>query len=288
MAAILLPLLASMIQPVGFLLIKKGTNKPLEAFQAALITNIFFALLSLPFLFFTPKSNWGLPLVAAVLSALGQVLLFLSVINCEVSVITPIMGSKVLFIALMDWIFLGHQFEPKLAVAILFSLLGFFLLVKPSPKEAVVKSSKKSKELVFAVGCSLLFAGSDLVIQQASHEPLSTFLLAMYLFCGIVSLPFLTFVPLLGKESPFFSFSLFSGSFIQGLQGLGVALGILFSANATQTNILYNLRGIWSVFIVWALGFLIKTEEGSRQTAVFFKRLVAALCFLISAVVTLL
>lgn len=93
MAAILLPLLASMIQPVGFLLIKKGTNKPLEAFQAALITIIFFALLFLPFLFFTPKSNWGLPLVAAVLSALGQVLLFLSVINCEVSVITPIMGS---------------------------------------------------------------------------------------------------------------------------------------------------------------------------------------------------
>ncbi|QSR89372.1 hypothetical protein [Methylacidiphilum caldifontis] len=288
MTALLLPLIASIIQPLGFLLIKKGTDKPLQALYAALITNIFFGLFSFPFLVITPKSGWFLPSLAALLSDLGQLLLFLSVIGSDVSVITPVMGTKVLFIALLDWFFASHKFDPKLALSIFFSILGFFLLNKPTSKKILLNSVENNKGLFFAVGCSLLFACSDLIIQKASHEPFLPFLLRLYVLCAVFSLPFLSFFSLFWKQPSFFPIPLISGSLIQGFQGLIVALGILFSANAAQTNILYNLRGIWSVLIVWTLGFLFKTEDSVQQKGVFFNRVVAALSFLISAVFALL
>jgi hypothetical protein len=70
-----------------------------------------------------------------------------------------------------------------------------------------------------------------------------------------------------------------AGSTVLGIQACGVAWGIV-TLGATQANVLYNSRGVWSVVLVWVVGHWFGNTESARGRAVMLRRLGGALLLL--------
>jgi drug/metabolite transporter (DMT)-like permease len=282
--ALLMPLVSAFLYAVAALCLKRGTERGGGAWRVGFVCNVVQALGFAPCWFLggdlSGPGFWHAVACGACFFC-GQVLTFLALSRGDVSLTTPVMGSKVLFVALIAGLSGGERLGGGVWGGAILTTLATVLLGgghSGNGRPGVVAAS-----FGFGFSAALAFAVTDVLVQWwAPAVGFGHFAPVMFGTVGALSV-FLV---------PFFNGGLGglawgwvgAGASLLTLQAAGVAYAIIAYGSATLTNVLYNSRGIWSVVLVWAVGHWFSNRENEVGRGVMVRRLAGAL-LLLSAIV---
>ena len=272
---LLLPLLSALGYAFAALMLKRATEGGTGPWRVSFLTNwVQAAIFSLLWLIPTEHPATPVHVAHAVISGtvffVGQVFTFLALSRGDVSVATPVLGSKVIFVALFTVLLGAAVVTPAVWAAVALTAVATALL----GASARVKRDALFRSLLYGFSAAAAFAFTD-VLQQRwvkawgfTHYAATMFLTVAVLSFGLV---------------PFFRESLralpaaawrwgLAGGALLAVQALGIAWSIV-NLGATTTNVLYNSRGIWSVVLVWSVGHWFGNAERTQGRAVMLRRL---------------
>ena len=273
-----LPLLSALGYAFAALMLKRATEGGTGPWRVSFLTNwVQAAIFSLLWLLPTEHPATPVHVAHAVISGtvffVGQVFTFLALSRGDVSVATPVLGSKVIFVALFTVLLGAAAVTPAMWAAVALTAVATALL----GASARVKRDALFRSLLYGFSAAAAFAFTD-VLQQRwvkawgfSHYAATMFLTVAVLSFGLV---------------PFFRESLralpaaawrwgLAGGALLAVQALGIAWSIV-NLGATTTNVLYNSRGIWSVVLVWSVGHWFGNAERTQGRAVMLRRFVGS------------
>src|SRR4051812_40280038 len=106
-ASLLLPLACALIYVVGALAAKRATALGVDVGRIIFVSNVAMAVLFLPVWLRSggdmhPLADYWRPAITALLFFGGQAFTFLALSRGDVSVTTPVMGTKVILVALFS------------------------------------------------------------------------------------------------------------------------------------------------------------------------------------------
>jgi drug/metabolite transporter (DMT)-like permease len=196
----------------------------------------------------------------------GQVFTFLALSKGDVSVVTPILGTKVIWVAAFSMLLTGTRHSPHLWIAVFLTALGAAILgYQPGihPRRVLLSIAAS-----LATSCS--FGLTDVLVQKYSPQwGFGSFIPTMFIFVGLLSLGFL---PLM-KKGPWAPGWVGAGAVLLAVQALGLAFALTKYQQATRINILYNSRGLWTVTLIWAFGHWIGNTERDGGSRIMLRRL---------------
>lgn len=277
----LVPLGSALGYAVAALMLKRGTDGA-GPWRVAFVTNWVAAILfSIFWLWPSAHPISGANVVHAAISGsaffVGQIFTFLALSRGDVSVATPVLGSKVIFVALFTVLFgtgvvSGATWPAVLLTAAATALLGSG---GTAHRDALFRS------LLYGFCAASCFALTDVTQQRWGREwGFSHYVPAMFVTLALLSL---TLLPLFIRDQREVTAAswrwVIGGGFVLTLQASGVAWSI-FTLGATTANVLYNSRGMWSVLLVWTIGHWFGNEERTQGRAVMLRRLAGSLLLL--------
>lgn len=259
-------------------MLKRAMAFGVGPWRITFFSNWAMAIVSAP-LFLLPveatgAGAWHLPVWPAITFFLGQIFTFLALFRGDVSVATPLMGTKVLFVAFLTILFLGESVPVPWWVAAVLATAALGLL-------GGGKSSLRGKlwpTIPYALLSAFLFASTDLMVQEwAGSWGVTRFMPVMLGLVGLYSFVFL----------PFFRSSVFSvdrggwrwlgvGGALLGGQAVGMGFALALFGNATAMNIVYSSRGVWSVLLIWLAGHWFTNDERLLGRGVMVRRFIGA------------
>lgn len=280
--ATLLPLLAAFGYTFAALMLKRATERGVGPWRVTFLTNWAAALVFLPWWFtgglpFT-WANLGHALITGALFFVGQILTFIALSRGDVSLTTPVLGTKVIFVGLLAVIFGSEKLTPALWVAALLTTIATALL----GSERRVDRARLWPSLVFGFAAAMCYATTDVLMQQWVKDwGFGHFAPVMFLSIAVFSFGLIPLFsePISAMPASSFRWSIAGGATL-GLQATGMAYSISVFREVTLTNILYNTRGIWSVVIVWTIGHWFANTERDHGARVMLRRLFGALLLL--------
>ena len=287
--ALLLPTGAGFVYASGAIAIKRALGTGVSGnwvnFLCNSLTAIFFQLF---WLFPGGRPTYAAlipPLLCGALFFLGQICTFRAIATGDVSIATPLLGTKVIFVALFSLLLLHHALPVRWWIASLLASVGIaFISYSPVGFH---------KRLVATVGWSLgtavVFALTDINVQHWVPR-IGYYRFAPVMF-GTTGLLSLIYLPAFFKENqhqrydsgslqvqPKSRLWLTIGAFLLSIQAMGMYSAIGLYGSATLTNILYGSRCLWSVLLVWSLGSLAgESASAGNRSAVMGLRLTGAL-----------
>jgi drug/metabolite transporter (DMT)-like permease len=283
---LLIPLGSGLVYAVSALFLKRATEGGVGPWRIAFVTNWVQALVFAPFwLYGGADFTWEHLLHAAVCAFaffVGQVFTFLALSRGDVSVTTPVLGAKVIFVALLTVALVGEPIPPAWWGAAILTALATALLGGAKPGSAQRKAAVAS--LLFGFPAALAFATTDVLQQKWArawgfgHFAPAMFLIVALLSCGLIPL---FHAPLRALQRNTWK-ALIPGALLLSLQASGIAFSIISFGNATVVNILYNTRAVWSVVLVWTIGHWFGNEERAHGHHVMGRRLVGAMLLVIA------
>jgi drug/metabolite transporter (DMT)-like permease len=127
-----LPLFAAIIYVVAALLLKRASDLGADVWRSTRIINYTQALMAVPFWLLggtIPSSSlWWQPVVAGLLFFAGQVFTLLALTTGDVSVATPVLGLKIVLVALLSVVLIGDPIGARLWTAAALSSIAIALL----------------------------------------------------------------------------------------------------------------------------------------------------------------
>jgi uncharacterized membrane protein len=292
--ALILPLGAGLGYACGAVAIKRALGAGAAGSWVNLICNLmlacFFQLLwLLPGHVIVP----GLllpPVICGCLFFLGQIFTFKAIETGDVSVATPLLGSKVLLVALFSFLLIGARLPHAIWIASIMASIGI-ALISYSPK---ANHTRLAEAVGWSLGAAALFAMTDVLVQRwVPSVGYSRFAPLMFGSLGLFSLVHVPRSMISTKrahESDFLFVSgipvaslpwLLAGGLLLAIQALAMYSAIGIFGNATMTNIIYGSRCLWSVLLVWILGPVagdLSPREG--RGGVMIRRMIGALLLL--------
>jgi drug/metabolite transporter (DMT)-like permease len=285
-----LPLASSILYVIAALFLKQASVRGIDLWRTAFVCNTTTAILFLCLWPFggepiRPSFLWQ-PLVVAVLFVLAQVLNLLALKIGDVSVATPVMGSKVVLVALFTTLLGAGSVPPPLWVAAVLSGVGLGFLNRKgeSHHEHILRT------VLLALSAAASYAIFDVLVMTWSPAwGVGRFLPLVMIMSALLSLGF---VPLFRKralpEATGAQRPLYLGAFFIALQALILVSTLGLFGNATAVNVIYSTRGLWSVLAVWWLGHLFANNERAQGNSVFRARLIGAVCLCAAVVLVFL
>ena len=272
---LVIPLLSALGYAFAALMLKRATEGGTGPWRVSFLTNwVQATIFSLLWFIPTEHPATATHVTHAVISGsvffVGQVFTFLALSRGDVSVATPVLGSKVIFVALFTVLLGAAAVTPAMWAAVALTALATALL----GASGRVKRDALFRSLLYGFSAAAAFAFTDVLQQQwgkawgFTHYAATMFLTVAVLSFGLV---------------PFFRESLralpaatwrwgLAGGALLAVQALGIAWCIV-NIGATTTNVLYNSRGIWSVILVWSVGHWFGNAERAQGGAVMLRRL---------------
>ncbi len=162
---LLLPLIAAIAFALGSLVFKRAFAEGAGLAHAVVVNNVVLGLLFLPLLPLEPGripwNHWYQPALTAGTFVLGHLLNVVSIRTGDVSVATPLLGSKVIFVALIGrWVFGIHLVPAQWAAAAL-ATAGVVVMGITD----VRGRGRTGLTTLTALGCAACFAVTDSLIQ---------------------------------------------------------------------------------------------------------------------------
>lgn len=281
---ILLPLLSAIVYVAGALLIKRATELGAGTWRITWICNLTAAAVFAPLaLFGGAIPPWHLlwqPAVAALLFILGQIFTFRALHAGDVSVATPVLGLKIIFVALFTTVLLRETLTPLLWASAILSSVAIALLnaTRGSPHRRV------GFTIVLSSLAAMAYALFDICVQRWSFGwEFGRFLPVMMGFVALFSLPMRSLAKH-GASSPTSGPWLAGGAICFALQSVMFVSSIALFREATVANVLYSSRGLWSVMAVWLVGHWFANYERALGPRILAWRLSGA-ALLMTAIV---
>lgn len=283
-------LLAAFLYAVGALLIKRASAEGAGVTRILFIINWQRLLLVVPLFFIfgfevQDGSRWVWTLIDSLCCFIGSVFVLAAIRSGEVSVQTPLMGSKVLFVATFALFFTAAPIPISWWVGAFLTFFAVFILGLPS----ILKRGVSLVAIFYALSSCAFFALADVII--AREGPIFgelPFLIATTAFVALESLVLIPFFRRSINSIPnsAWGWLLLGGAFM-AIEETLMLVSLSFYGRATDLNILYSSRGIWSILLVWFTGHLFANYEKNVGKRVMFLRAVGALLLCVAIVIIL-
>ena len=216
---------------------------------------------------------------------IGQVFTFIAISKGDISIATPVLGTKVVFVALLVFLTGGEELGWKLWIATFLTTVALALL----GGEWQANRQRLLVSVGFAFLASIAFAATD-VMQQlwVPAFGFGHFGPVMFLTVGMLSFALIPFfsAPLREMPRPMVVWA-FGGGLLLTIQAMGIAYCIAVYHEVTVTNVLYNTRGLWSVALVWVVGHWFANSEKHVGRSIMTRRLIGALILLAAVYLSL-
>jgi drug/metabolite transporter (DMT)-like permease len=274
----LLTLFAAVLYAVGALLVKRAGDFQVGVWRTAFVCNLLTALLFQPLLAWGGTLHpelWWQPVAVALCFVVGQWLTFLSLERGDVSIATPVLGLKILLVAMFVAASGVGTISPKLWLAAFLATAGIGLL----NRSGSTSHRRVSMTILTAGLAAASYALFDVLVQRWS--PIwgrGRFLPITLGLAGILSFAFiprfsapLTALP--AKALPW----LLGGALAIAAQSLVFVSVVATWGQAAQANVVYSSRGLWSVLLVWTVGAHFKNREAQLGGRTLGWRLAGAL-----------
>jgi drug/metabolite transporter (DMT)-like permease len=284
-----LPLLSAIAYTISAMLFKKIIENGANIWYINFLSNIGTCALVIPLFLLGSQSagtiDYRKPIFTSIIFIAGQTFSLLSLKYGDVSVATPLLGSKVIMVAFFTVLLLGIPVPVLWWVASVLAVIALALLRGNSEK------SKKSfaPTVIFSLLCSLCFALCDIYIQKWAPEfGADRFISIMFFIVAALSL---FFFPLFRKSTMVFAspvswYLVFSIVFIS-IQAVVMGMALSRFGNATAINIVFSSRGMWSVLFIWWFGGMLGNTERMQGRKVFWERLSGAALILAAIIMVM-
>lgn len=284
---LLLPLLAAIAFAAGALVFKRAYAEGATLTHTVILNNVVLGLVFLPLLALDPAPvRWTelhRPALTALAFALGHLLQVLALRVGDVSVATPLLGAKVVFIALLAWGLFG--WPPARAQWIAAGLTTAGVLVMGLTD--LRRSRRPGLTTALALGCAAAFALTDVLIQHwAAGTGVLNFLALMFAALALLSLILLPWLGVAGLRAPAGAWPWIGWAIgLSGLQAILITWAIGRWRDAAGVNVVYATRGLWSLALVWWAGrWFGNTERAAAGARAMLLRLAGALLLLAAVV----
>ena len=273
---LILPFFCALVYAIGALLLKRSMeagHSPREAMRAS---NLSLALFSLPLLCWAkpPPEGlagwlWGAAPACSVLFFLGQICTFRAISGGDVSVATPIFGTKVVITALWGLLFLPAGVGSNLWVGAFLGTAGVALLgMQPGAGHP-----RARRAVGWGLGAAAIFSLTDVLVARAAPE-VGFCLFGPWMMVGMAGLS--AGVTPLGEWGKMFHGSgrgwVWGGASLIGLQGTLLYASIALSGDPVGVNIVYAVRGLWSVLLVASIGRWLGNREAGLPRSTLLLR----------------
>ena len=305
---LLLPLISAIGYVIGALLLKRASDLGADVWRTARIINYTTALVAAPLWLLggtiPAPSLWWQPPVAGVLFFGGQVFTLLALSTGDVSVATPVLGVKILLVALLSVVLMGDPIGARLWTAAALSTAAIALLnIDRGHPHARVGTT-----IMLAALGAAAYACFDVLVQKWSPAwgagrivPIAmassgVYSIALRRFQAsnrsadrVRSLDPVRSADLqVGSTSHPYTPWLAAGAACFAVQGLMFITSISIWRQATSANVLYSSRGLWSVVAVWGIGHWFTNREQHLGARVLVWRFVGAFLLMAAIVMVLL
>lgn len=276
---LLLPLLSSVLYVGGALLLKQAGGHGVGLWRTTFVANLICGALFNVLWFlggtFPAIALWWQPAVVALLFLAGQILSFLAIERGDVSVATPVLGVKVVLVAIFVSLVLHEPVSPALWLAAILSSVGIVFLNRSGGGQSHHHAGLTIALGMLAAACYALF---DVLVQKWSPAwGAGRFLPMLMWFVALYSLALIPFFHAPLRAVPRAAWRpLLGGGFFIAAQGVFLISALSLYGKATAINVVYGSRGLWSVLAVWWLGHWFGNTERERGASVLRWRLLGA------------
>lgn len=270
---LLLPFAAAFVFALSTLFFKRAFQEGAGLMQAFVFNNVVVALVFQP-LHATSgvpageASLWH-PVIAGALFFVGQLCNFTALRIGDVSLVTPLIGTKVLFVPALAGLLFGEALRPGYGLAAILAVAGIFLMgatdLRPGKRMGATS--------LLALGSGFSFALTDCLIQRWAPA-FGSLRFIPWLF-GTLGLLSLLTVPALdrgiARVPPGAWRWMLGAAALTATQAVLITLSIGIWRDATGVNIVYSVRGLWGILLVWVAGGWFgnaeRREVGGRRMA---------------------
>jgi drug/metabolite transporter (DMT)-like permease len=275
---LILPLIAALVYAAGALLVKRSAELGGGVWRTAFIANIVTTLLYQPMWLLGGELHpelWWQPTLVAICFVAGQWFTFISLEKGDVSVATPVLGIKILLVAVLVAVGGGEALRWQLWVAAILATAGIVLLNRPGGRAA---HHDVGRTIVTAGLAAVAYALCDVLVQHWSPRwGVGRFLPVALTIAAVFSCAFifrfrapLTAIP--RGTWPW----LMAGTFTLGVQSVVFVSTVAQWGHAASVNVVYSSRGLWSVVLVWVFGHWVSSREQQLGSRVLGWRLAGA------------
>ncbi len=249
---LLLPLGAAILYTLSSLYFKRAYQEGAGSLETFHWSNVISAPLTAPIFFLNPApfplTDLWQPALTSAIIFLAAWSTFAAIKHGDVSMVTPILGCKVVFVALCTALFTAVHLPLPLWIAALFTTAGVFITGYPE-----MKSGKGSSIAILqCLSAAAFFGLSDVLLHHWANGN-TIFLGLIPCFVALYSL---LLIPLTAPDTwrrhssrPW----VLRGTILLCLQGAAMGVALTFF-DPTRVNICYSTRGLWSLIIVWLFG----------------------------------
>jgi drug/metabolite transporter (DMT)-like permease len=289
---LMIPLACAFLYVVAALMLKRASALGVGVWRIGFLANWVMFLFFLPWWLGQPGDSghgWAeywQPAVSGLLFLGGQMFIFLALQGGDVSVTTPVMGTKVLLVALLSHLLRAGEVPWQWWTGAFLSTSAVAFLHFGEPHG---QRSRVGRTVLLAGMSAFSFSLCDVLLQKwVTGWGSGHYLPPMFLFNALYTFAFVPFF-----RAPLWSLNRRAwlwtggGALLLAVNNVGIAVSIAVWRAATSVNILYSLRGLVSVMLVWLVGHWFNNAEQHLAPRVFRFRLVGAALMLAAIVLVL-
>jgi len=281
------PGLSAVIYALAAMVMKRALTEGFGVIRFTFICNLVLALFFLLPALFSEGGwswvGWEWATLCGVFFFLGQLTTAFALRYGDVSIQSPLMGSKVVFVALFSAVLGFELVESMWWAAAFMTTMAVFLLGYSNRG----KGGKTWISVGFALASAGSFAVSDVFIMgKAESYGVIQFLAMEMVVLLVLSLGL---IPFFRREVSSITRTAWRfGLIASGLMAvqaiiLNMALGVY--QHATPFNVIYSTRGLWSILLVLWIGRQMGTDElGGVHRRLIVRRLLGAMILFVAVV----
>ncbi len=286
----ILPLISAMIYAVASLFLQRATRDGIGPWRTSFYCNLALAVLFAPSLVagfdLLPWEQWYQPFICGALYFIGQIFAICAIHKGNISVSAPVMGSKVVIMALFSSLILQQMPSVPIWIACVLTTLGIILL--RGKDEDAKDDHRMLPSFIYGFLTAAFFGFSDMFFQKwGTGLPFNAFIPKMFLvnfLCALVLPPFFS----KGKTITRLAWkSLAFAAFLLCIQSIFIAYPIATFGEAILVNIFFASRGIWTVLAVFFIGKYFLVFENQHNPRIFICRLVGSVLLLAAMIIAM-
>ncbi len=288
---LLLALGAAITFAFGSMVTKRAFREGAGVVHALVVNNALLGLVFLPLLAVeskpVPWSDWHLPALTSLAFVIGHIFNVVSLRVGDVSLATPLLGAKVLFVALIGWAVFGIQLGTMQWVAAALATAGVAAMGLTESRSG----GRAGLTTTTALGSAASFALTDTMIQSwGAGFGVWSFLSLQFVGLALLSLATLPWFGMASLRASRRAWGwILLATACSGIQAIIITSTIAIWKDAAGVNVVYATRGIWSIALVWFLGHRLgNTERATVGASGMGLRLLGATLLLAAVVFTVL
>jgi drug/metabolite transporter (DMT)-like permease len=287
---LLFPLFSSVVFVLGMMLAKQAIERGASPWTATFLGNIWIAIawgaVAVIRQQVAPIETWPSAAVVGLLFVLGQLFTYLAFQKGDVSVAAPVMGIKVLLVAVLRSSMTGDAIPGRVWIAAALATVGIVLV---QGSGGVNRSASRWRTILLAGLAALSLSLFDVLLQSwGTNQDCPSFLSLVFVSTAILSLGFLPWCDRPKKLVRIRAMKwMLAGTLLMGLQAMSMTFVLSTFGDAVRVNIVYALRGMWGVVLAWLLARWIGGNEGGLGRRVMLPRLLGAVLLTTAVVVAI-